>query len=400
MSLSAIKTQVKSSLSGNIVSGITRMLVYIGCLFLSCACLVSGQVLNRGFTKDEKQKILDLHNELRGRVAAGQVSRQPAASNMIAMEWDDRLERNAQRWADSCAIGHNSGQQRKFKPYASVGQNYAGNYGIEMTITGWFDEYADYTYNGGYCVPGKMCGHYTQMIWWNSIKVGCGWNKCSSSGMFFLVCDYAPGGNTNFDNKKDPAYATGSACSNCPVGFGKCMSNKLCASSKMCKNSQSDCRCTIKSCQNGQFDSNSCSCKCRNGFTGLRCEKKCKDEIDFCKGYVDQGGCAWDFNLWMWMGRVCKKSCDTCGAPKDAGAVDSARLKTNVKKVPRTGSKSAGVTDGDVSGGSSGGGGGGSGGSCRNKHNSSECNYWAGIGECKKNPSWMSVNCAKSCRSC
>lgn len=28
------------------------------------------------------------------------------------------------------------------------------------------------------------------------------------------------------------------------------------------------------------------------------------------------------------------------------------------------------------------------------------CQYWAQTGECNKNPAWMNVNCAKSCRLC
>ncbi|XP_069698082.1 zinc metalloproteinase nas-15-like isoform X2 [Periplaneta americana] len=33
-------------------------------------------------------------------------------------------------------------------------------------------------------------------------------------------------------------------------------------------------------------------------------------------------------------------------------------------------------------------------------NNNRLCQYWANSGECKKNPSWMNVNCAKSCRLC
>ena len=28
------------------------------------------------------------------------------------------------------------------------------------------------------------------------------------------------------------------------------------------------------------------------------------------------------------------------------------------------------------------------------------CSYWSKIGECGKNPSWMLVNCKKSCQQC
>ena len=36
--------------------------------------------------------------------------------------------------------------------------------------------------------------------------------------------------------------------------------------------------------------------------------------------------------------------------------------------------------------------------SCEDNHK--WCKWWAGNGECKKNPSWMLVNCPKSCDQC
>ena len=38
------------------------------------------------------------------------------------------------------------------------------------------------------------------------------------------------------------------------------------------------------------------------------------------------------------------------------------------------------------------------GGSCTDSNNN--CSYWAGAGECTKNPGWMLENCKKSCNNC
>lgn len=56
------------------------------------------------------------------------------------------------------------------------------------------------------CVPGKavainscghkpcsMCGHYTQMVWSSSRKIGCAKRKCGDKD--YVVCEYFPGGN-------------------------------------------------------------------------------------------------------------------------------------------------------------------------------------------------------------
>ena len=33
-------------------------------------------------------------------------------------------------------------------------------------------------------------------------------------------------------------------------------------------------------------------------------------------------------------------------------------------------------------------------------HNDTECNYWAEIGECDRNPTWMARRCHKACNYC
>jgi hypothetical protein len=60
-------------------------------------------------------------------------------------------------------------------------------------------------------------GHFTQMVWKNSKRIGCAWNTntCKSNGMNFykLVCEYDPpgnivGGNYFKDNVPKPVKKT------------------------------------------------------------------------------------------------------------------------------------------------------------------------------------------------
>jgi pathogenesis-related protein 1 len=41
------------------------------------------------------------------------------------------------------------------------------------------------------------CGHYTQVVWRNTQRVGCGYSTCQSQGYTFeiWVCNYDPPGN-------------------------------------------------------------------------------------------------------------------------------------------------------------------------------------------------------------
>ena len=68
-------------------------------------------------------------------------------------------------------------------------------------------------------------GHYTQMVWARTSKIGCGsitWRE----GAFikqYMVCNYGPAGNT----LRRPMYQIGNACSKCPPGTS--CSNGLCS---------------------------------------------------------------------------------------------------------------------------------------------------------------------------
>eukprot|EP01084_Bolivina_argentea_P188422 324372_1 len=58
----------------------------------------------------EKQAILDIHNELRDRVAGGGLASvgHPAATDMNYLIWDDGLQAVAQAYAESCpGLSHN-----------------------------------------------------------------------------------------------------------------------------------------------------------------------------------------------------------------------------------------------------------------------------------------------------
>ena len=168
-----------------------------------------------GFGED----ILAKHNELRQRLVDGQVPRQPRAKDIKALKYSCALEKLAQGWADfMCKNNHwDHNPNRKITSQhlrqcpgsdldvgVYVGENLwmsGGRANLKTVVSGvdaWFNEHVDYTYvknqSPGECTPGKMCGHYTQVIWSKTTHVGCAWKVCSG-GQTYLVCNYAPGGN-------------------------------------------------------------------------------------------------------------------------------------------------------------------------------------------------------------
>ena len=67
------------------------------------------------------------------------------------------------------------------------------------TVDGWSDEKKNYHYGSNTCDPGKMCGHYTAVVWKDTTTVGCGRVTCVN-GNTLMVCDYYPPGN--YDGEK------------------------------------------------------------------------------------------------------------------------------------------------------------------------------------------------------
>ncbi|EFX62063.1 hypothetical protein DAPPUDRAFT_310405 [Daphnia pulex] len=191
------------------------------------ACM---KIVPMSVTATDKTLILDLHNKMRRQVAKGLEKRgpQPAAANMREMSWDDELALMAQTHAQQCVFTHDVDRSvARFK----VGQNLAIQFStVEMKksnwtsmIQSWYDEVK--TMPASYVAsfpssPTVVIGHYTQMVWAKTFKIGCGIvsyydTKFQSSYPYklFYVCNYGEAGNY----LGTPVYKTGTAASACPA---------------------------------------------------------------------------------------------------------------------------------------------------------------------------------------
>jgi len=171
-------------------------------LFLLVILAVSSSAANlRPSTiQSKKTDIIRVHNEKRAKV-------NPRASKCIpGLKWDDGLARLAQAWSDRCNFAHGSPPEKATttapdgKPFGDryTGQNLAmgtGSLSIEQAIKMWDEEKSDYNFCANKGTPGKMIGHYTQVVWAETTHVGCGKTKCPN--MELITCDYWPGGNFN-----------------------------------------------------------------------------------------------------------------------------------------------------------------------------------------------------------
>ena len=137
----------------------------------------------------ELEGITAAHNDARASVDP------PASPPIPPLEWDPTLAAYAQSWADGCVWQHSSG------PYGeNLYANSATVAGADV-VAGWVAEEADYDYASNSCA--NVCGHYTQVVWRNSARLGCGMAYCASGAPWgggawsMWVCSYDPPGNYN-----------------------------------------------------------------------------------------------------------------------------------------------------------------------------------------------------------
>ncbi len=112
--------------------------------------------------------------------------------------WDCNLAKYAQEWATRGIAEH-----RADTPYGEnvfVASDPAEN--ISTVVKTWMNEKSNWNNKTATCAVGKVCNHYTQIMWNRTSQVGCGINRnATGKWKVLLVCNYDPAGNSG-----GPAY--------------------------------------------------------------------------------------------------------------------------------------------------------------------------------------------------
>jgi len=227
------------------------------------ALIVSSIVvpISAALTSAQETEILNRHNSLRS-----SVSSPCTAADMEKMVWDTTLASAAQTYANGC-VGDHDPQLTSMGGSVSQGENlfmqFPGtDYTTAQLVQGaqdWYDEiqdtewttsslglkskvYADYSAckapESGKC----SIGHFTQVVWAKSNKIGCGVAACSggftasgsseASGVL-LVCRYTPMGNiADQTNGINIPYMYGAKCAACS---GSCTDGLCTSAPNRCK---------------------------------------------------------------------------------------------------------------------------------------------------------------------
>jgi len=158
---------------------------------------------------------------------------------MIAIQYDMKLECDAQAYIDSIGSSTFEHNADRTQDYANcggsgyVGENwYSGGPGADDYFGGATFAWCDYNWTTGCSEKSNFLGingcssssgetgHYTQVVWASSAYVGCGYTSVGGT-----VCDYSPGGNFDAENP----YVLGTTCSDCPTGYTANCDNGLCS---------------------------------------------------------------------------------------------------------------------------------------------------------------------------
>lgn len=163
-----------------------------------------------------QQKILDLINDCRRNV-------NPTSNNMLKMVWNTEAAKTAKAWAEKCTFEHSAASQKTITNSVCGENLYMATFYVtwEDAIKAFCDEKQFFVYGKG-STDNKVTGHYTQLVWYNSYKVGCYATYCPTGQYrWYFVCHQCPGGN--FPPILNP-YGSGPSCGKCP---NNC-ENRLC----------------------------------------------------------------------------------------------------------------------------------------------------------------------------
>jgi uncharacterized protein YkwD len=156
------------------VSGAVTLLFKIAVLVGLPSCLGAE-------TPAERRDLLAAHNRLR------------AAVGVPPLEWSKQLASVAQQWAKQLAAAGKLAHRAK----GQYGENLFAISGARANpsdvVAEWASEAKDYNAAKNTCRRGAVCGHYTQIVWRETKKVGCG--VAQSGRRQVWVCNYDPPGN-------------------------------------------------------------------------------------------------------------------------------------------------------------------------------------------------------------
>ena len=136
---------------------------------------------------EQAQSALEFHNKVRKDVG------------VPGLEWSEQLSSYAQAWAsnlatEGCKLKHRPPSGEWAQKYGENIYYYSGPVTLTAASKAWYNEIKDYKDEKLTIKELPKIGHYTQMVWRKTTKLGMGVATCPS-GATIVVANYSPMGN-------------------------------------------------------------------------------------------------------------------------------------------------------------------------------------------------------------
>jgi hypothetical protein len=135
----------------------------------------------------DAQAILDAHNRLRAQHCAAPLT------------WSDDIAHAAKAWVDHLAARGCNLQHSQTNYGENIAGGSASTQSPDRVVDLWYREHDAYDFaRGGFSM---RSGHFTQVVWRGSQKLGCASASCGDIRL--TVCNYDPPGNMQGDFQRN-----------------------------------------------------------------------------------------------------------------------------------------------------------------------------------------------------
>uniref|UniRef100_A0A7I4Y490 SCP-like protein n=1 Tax=Haemonchus contortus TaxID=6289 RepID=A0A7I4Y490_HAECO len=176
-------------------------------VLLSPSCLEAAfcPTSDNGMTDEIRQIFVDKHNGYRSIIAKGQAKNKlggfaPKAARMLKVGYDCEVEANTAAYAKECKFEHDPPEQRNYwgqNLWMLGGTNYSKTESAKLSVQAWYWELKMFGVPDENILTmevfDRSVGHYTQVAWQSSDKIGCAVEWCPT--MTLVACEYNPAGN-------------------------------------------------------------------------------------------------------------------------------------------------------------------------------------------------------------
>lgn len=188
--------------------------------------MASTTASSGGLSLAQRNAVLNTHNDLRSTLAKGTAQNKtgtmPTGTNIIQLSYDTGLETTAENWANQCTFEHSDSTTVR----NGAGENLYWTSSLTIDFATvlveacnfWWKELVDLGIQSSLILTneefGKGIGHWSQMAWRSTAKLGCSVNVCSNAT--YVVCHYSPAGNI----LDELVYQPGTSCADCATAYG------------------------------------------------------------------------------------------------------------------------------------------------------------------------------------